>query len=78
VSAITPIPKDLVKFVTRFPGLTASGISQLMQKRSDWASGSLCRLAKAGRIRRRHEKGMKSFKAWRYYPPQKTKCKPRS
>jgi hypothetical protein len=68
MAEVTPVPTDLVKFVKRFPGLTASGISQLMRKRSDWASGSLCRLAKAGRIRRRSEKGMTRHKAWRYYP----------
>lgn len=68
MSAVTPIPRDLVKFVRRFPGLTASGVSQLLGKRSDWASGSLCRLAKAGRITRKLERGMRSGKSWRYYP----------
>lgn len=73
MSAVTKVPQDLVKFVNRFPGLTASGISQLMGKCSDWASGSLCRLAKQGRICRRWEMGMKSGNAWRYYPVAKTK-----
>lgn len=68
MSEITPVPTNLMKFVKRFPGLTASGISQLMRKRSDWASGALCKLAKAGRLRRRLEKGMTKNKAWRYYP----------
>lgn len=67
MAAITPIPRDLVGFVNRFPGLTASGISQLLGKRSDWASGALHKLAKAGRISRRNGRGMVSGKAWRYY-----------
>lgn len=71
IGHVTPVPTDLVKFVGRFPGLTASGISQLLGKRSDWASGSLARLAKAGRISKRHEKGMRTGMAWRYYPATK-------
>jgi hypothetical protein len=68
MSRVTPVPSDLVAFVNRFPGLTASGISQLMKKRSDWASGSLARLTKAGRISRKLEPGMRTAPAWRYYP----------
>lgn len=68
MTQITPIPTGLVEFVTRFPGLTASGISQLMGKKSDWASGALNRMVKKGRLARRNTRGMKSSTAWRYYP----------
>ena len=64
----TPVPTSLIEFVKRFPGLTASGISQLMGKRSDWASGALNKMATAGRLERRQQKGMTKDAAWRYYP----------
>lgn len=68
MTKVTPIPKDIIGFVTRFPGLTASGISQLMREKSDWASGALSKLVKAGRLAKRLEKGMTKDGAWRYYP----------
>lgn len=68
MTKVTPLPTNLVKFVTRFPGLTASGISQLMRKRSDWASGSLSKLVAKGRLVKRRQLGMRPADAWRYYP----------
>lgn len=74
MSKVTPIPTNLVDFVARFPGLTASGISQLMGKRPDWASGGLAYLVKQKRLVRRSQKGMTHNPAWRYYPSGHWDC----
>lgn len=69
MTKVTPIPTNLVEFVTRFPGLTASGISQLRGKTVGSISGSLYKLVKDGRLAKRRERGMTMDGAWRYYPP---------
>lgn len=60
--------RTLLKRVKEFPGCTASGLSRIMRERSDWASGTLHRLTKEGRVSRKWGKGMRSADAWRYYP----------
>lgn len=67
---------SVVELVEQNPGLTASQLAQISNRKLSSLSSTLNKLVLAKKIKRKEQRGMRSGLAWRYYSKVWTKPKP--